>query len=73
MRATLATTPELAVVRRDTLFDDTFWHTDNSRFADYDVSRDGQQIVAVKVPGEQVRVTVVVGWADELRERFARP
>jgi len=35
------------------------------------VSRDGRQLVAVAVSGEQVRVTGVVGWADELRERFA--
>lgn len=72
IRASLDLTRDAVITRTDTLVDDTFWHSDNSRFADYDVSRDGKRLVGVKVSGEQVRVTVVVRWADELTERFAR-
>jgi serine/threonine-protein kinase len=72
IRASLDWTRDEIVTRRDSLLDDTFWHSDNSRFADYDVSRDGKQLVAVKLSGEQVRLTVVFGWADELKERFDR-
>jgi hypothetical protein len=72
IRASLDWTRDEIVTRRDSLFDDTFWHSDNSRFADYDVSRDAKQLVGVKVSGEQVRLTVVFGWADDLKERFDR-
>lgn len=68
----IATVPEFAVVRRDTLFDDVYWSTPNNLwFADYDVSPDGKHFVFLKPSGGPPQPIVVIGWLDELRARMA--
>jgi Tol biopolymer transport system component len=66
--ATIATSPNFAVVRRDTLFDEVFRMGGNS--AGYDVSPDGQTFVMVKAVGGEAPPVIVLGWLDELRERM---
>jgi serine/threonine-protein kinase len=66
--ATIATTPDFAVVRRDALFDDAFQVSGN--YTNYDVTRDGKEFVMVKSLGAQEPPVVVFGWLDELRQRM---
>ena len=66
--ATLATSPELAVRRRDTLF--VMDAPPAGPVASYDVTPDGQQFVFPQFAGVASAPVVVLGWADRLRERF---
>jgi serine/threonine-protein kinase len=66
--AAITTTPELAVVRRDVLFEDVFQLA--LGFANYDISPDGKTFVMVKPVGTQEPPVVVLGWLDEFRERM---
>ena len=68
LSATIATTPDFAVMRRDTLFEDGFRLGGNT--AGYDVSPDGQTFVMVKPVGGETPPVIVLGWLDELRERM---
>jgi Tol biopolymer transport system component len=70
LAATLATTPELAVLRRDTLFAmDT---PEGGVVAAYDVTPDGERFVFPQYSGSDRPPVVVLHWADELRRRLAR-
>jgi hypothetical protein len=70
LSATLATDPELTVVRRDTLF--TMNAPSGGVVAAYDVMPDGVHLVVPQYAGDGASPVVVTGWAAELRERFAR-
>jgi Tol biopolymer transport system component len=68
LSATLATSPEFVVVRRDTLFEDAFRLGTN--YGNYDVSPDGKSFVMVKPLASQDPPVIVLGWLDELRDRM---
>jgi Tol biopolymer transport system component len=65
MSATIATTPELTVVRRDTLFSMV------STRSMYDVTPDGNHFVMGRATSNVMSPVLVFGWADEVRERVA--
>jgi YD repeat-containing protein len=69
MSASIVTSPAFEVVRRDSLFRDTF--VASGEFPAYDVFPDGKDFVMLQRGEERQRVVVVVGWLDELRERMA--
>jgi serine/threonine-protein kinase len=69
LSATLATSPEFTVVRRDTLFRDSY--TAGAAYAAYDLSPDGKRFVFIKGVGDEDTPILVFGWFDELRERMA--
>ncbi len=67
--ATLQTTPELALVRRDTLFLINALAGDVE--AGYDVFPDGRRFVFPRIVSSNAAPIVVFGWLDEVRERMA--
>jgi eukaryotic-like serine/threonine-protein kinase len=71
MAATLATSPELAVVRRDTLFADPFVGAHEGGFprghAVYDVSPAGDFVMLQPVSGGERDLFVVLNWFAALR------
>ena len=70
MMATIATSPEFVVVRRDSLF--THDYATSSGAAGFDVSPDGKTFVMLRHGDQPQRVIVAFGWLDELRERTAQ-
>jgi hypothetical protein len=68
MSATISTTPEFAVLRRDTLFADVYLR--GVEQTHYDVAANGSEFLMVRRGPDQQRVVVVLGWLDELRERM---
>jgi serine/threonine protein kinase/Tol biopolymer transport system component len=68
--AKLTTTPELSLVRRDTLF------MMNALAGDvqpgYDVFPDGKRFVFPRIVSSDAAPVVVVGWLDEVRGRMAQ-
>jgi serine/threonine-protein kinase len=69
MAASLSTTPEPSVVRRDTLF--PMEAQGSGPVAAYDVTPDGEHFVFARYGGVARPPVVVVGWAEQLRRRFA--
>ena len=69
MSAALAVTPELSVVRRDSLF--VIGLSEPTHVANYDVMRDGDHFIALRPRSEGSPPTAVVNWTTELRERMA--
>jgi hypothetical protein len=69
LAATLAMTPEPTVVRRDTLF--PMEAPAAGAAAGYDVTPDGEHIVFAQEGSAARSPVVVVGWAEQLRRRFA--
>jgi len=69
MAATVVTSPQLSVTRRDTLFDDRFnvdpWH------ANYDVAPDGQHFLMLEPVDNNVQIVMVQNWARVVREKMA--
>lgn len=67
MAATIARTPALAVVGRDTLFERRYptdlWHPN------YDVTPDGRHFVMLRPVDENRDLVLVVNWIEELRRR----
>ena len=67
LAATIARTPALAVVRRDTLFERQYptdpWHPN------YDVTPDGRHFVMLRPVEESRDLVLVVNWIEELRRR----
>jgi serine/threonine-protein kinase len=61
--ATIATTPEFAVLRRDTLFSMIGMR------GGFDVTRDGDHFITSREAGGAGVPVVMFGWADEVRER----
>ncbi len=70
MSASISTTPEFAVSRRDTLFADVYLRAVEQ--TNYDVTANGSEFLMVRRGPDQQRVVVVLGWFDELRERMAQ-
>ena len=68
MVATLTLAGEPAVVRRDTVFEDSF-APEGARQA-YDISPNGKTFVMGRLIGEDSRPLVVLNWFDELRDRM---
>jgi serine/threonine-protein kinase len=68
MAATVSTTPELTVVRRDTLF--PIEAQGSGAAAAYDVTPDGKHFIFAQYTGVARPPIVVVGWAEQLRQRF---
>jgi hypothetical protein len=68
MAATIRPGPELTVVRRDTLFmtELPFGSTEGT----YDLMPDGNHFVMTRVAAAGIRPVLVIGWADEVRERI---
>jgi len=66
--ATLSGGDVPSVVRRETLLENDF--LTDSEHADYDVTADGNAIVGL-APAEEMRLTIVVNWPDEIRRRLA--
>lgn len=69
MRATIATTPEFRVVRRDTMFAHDYAMSGGA--AGFDVSPDGSSFVMLRPVDRAQRVVVVTGWMDDVRERMS--
>jgi len=67
--ATIATTPELAVVGREILFKGDYPVT--TGHANYDVSPDGKQFLLLRPVADSVRAIVVYDWAREFRATIA--
>ena len=69
--ATVTTTPEFMVVRRDSLFSGDFgsW----IGHAGYDVAPDGKQLLLLRPVTDSTRTIVVHNWEAELRARLAAP
>jgi Tol biopolymer transport system component len=67
LAATIDTSSAVRVVRRDTLFADTYAFELGTS---YDVSPDGVQFLFSK-PVEATRIVVAFGWLDALREQIA--
>ncbi|MBL0172097.1 MAG: serine/threonine-protein kinase [Gemmatimonadaceae bacterium] len=65
--AEVTTVPHLALVRRDTLFNDAY--ADSRFVADYDITRDGKSFVMVKSIVEGTP-NIVFGWMDEVRAQL---
>lgn len=53
---------------------DTFEELREALADRYDVSRDGERFLKIKLPPEQIRlhINVVLNWFDELRTRVPR-
>jgi serine/threonine-protein kinase len=64
--ATIATSPELAVVRRDSLF------SVRGVRGTYDVTPDGKHFVLARDAGTTSAPIIVFGWGDEVREQLTR-
>ncbi len=69
MAATISTSPEVVVLRREMLFADAYLR--GVERPSYDVARNGNEFVLVRRGLEQQRIVFVLGWLDELRERMA--
>jgi hypothetical protein len=69
MSASLAVTPELSIVRRDTLF--MIGLPEPTQVANYDVMPDGDHFIAFRPRSDGSPPMVVVNWITELRERMA--
>jgi serine/threonine-protein kinase len=67
--ATLRTTPELSVVRRDTLF--AMNALSGEVQPGYDVFPDGKRFVFPRIVSSDAAPVLVMGWLDEVRERMA--
>ncbi|HJU73903.1 MAG TPA: protein kinase [Gemmatimonadaceae bacterium] len=70
MAATIRTAPEFVIQRRDALFADDYLR--GVEHTAYDVLGSGNEFVMMRRGPEQQRVVIVLGWADELRERMAQ-
>jgi serine/threonine protein kinase/Tol biopolymer transport system component len=70
MAATISTTPEFVVRRREPLFADAYLR--GVERTAYDVAGNGNEFVMLRRGPDQQRVVVVLGWLDELRERMAQ-
>jgi serine/threonine-protein kinase len=69
MAASLAVTPELSVVRRDSLF--MIGLPEPTQVANYDVMPDGEHFIALRPRPGGSPPMAVVNWITELRERMA--
>ena len=69
MSASLAVTPDLSVVRRDSLF--VIGLTVPTHVANYDVMPDGDHFVTLRPRSSGSPPMAVVNWITELRERMA--
>jgi Tol biopolymer transport system component len=67
--ATINTTPELSLVRRDTLF--AMNALSGEVQAGYDVFPDGNRFVFPRIVSRSSAPILVLGWLDEVRERMA--
>ncbi|HEX5631852.1 MAG TPA: protein kinase [Gemmatimonadales bacterium] len=67
VRARIATSPALAVLARDTLFEGPYitdpWHPN------YDVTPDGRSFIMLQPVDENRRLVMIVNWVEELRQR----
>jgi serine/threonine-protein kinase len=71
MAASIVTSPAFAVTARTALFADRYQASGSH--ATYDVSHDGQSFLMIGTGDEAaLRIVVVTGWLDELRERMAQ-
>jgi hypothetical protein len=68
MAATISTSPEFVVLRRDALFADAYLR--GVERPSYDVAPNGNEFVMVRRAPDQQRVIIVLGWLDELSERM---
>ena len=68
LSATVATSPEFSVIRRDTLFEDVFLNGVVYTF--YDITRDGKEFIFVQAVGDNSPV-LVTNWLEDLRARTA--
>ena len=69
--ARIAIPPEPTVVRRDTLFAVPFSSGTSGSASAFDVTADGSRFIMTRLAGTFGAPVVVLGWADELRERVA--
>ena len=70
--ARVQTSPDFAVARRDSLFDDVYWSTSaGNAYADYDVSPDGKSFAFVK-RNETVQPIIVTGWTQTVLQQLSR-
>jgi len=67
--ATLTTTPQLAVVKRETLFKGDYPVT--TGHANFDVSPDGKHLLLLRPVSDSVHAIVVHNWAGEFRAKVA--
>ncbi|MEW5918631.1 MAG: hypothetical protein AB1762_19675, partial [Gemmatimonadota bacterium] len=67
--ARIRTTPELALVRRDTLF--LMNALPGEVQAGYDIFPDAKRFVFPRIVSSGADATVVTGWLDDVRERMA--
>jgi hypothetical protein len=68
MSAKLTVSPELSVVRRDSLF--TIGLSMPTQVANYDVMPDGDHFVTMRPRSAGTPPMVIVNWTTELRERM---
>jgi dipeptidyl aminopeptidase/acylaminoacyl peptidase len=68
MAASLAVSPELSVVRRDSLF--TIGLSMPTQVANYDVMPDGDRFIAIRPRSTGGPPLIIVNWTTELRERM---
>ncbi len=68
MSASISTTPQFAVLRRDTLFADVYLR--GVEHTNYDVVASGSEFLMVRRGPDQQRNVIAFGWLDELRERM---
>ena len=66
--ATLATSPELAVVRREVLFKGDYPFT--TGHANYDISPDDKRVLLQRSVADSVHAVVVHNWATEVRAKL---
>ena len=66
--AMLTETPELAVQRRDTLFNDIYLRSGNRPM--YDVFPNGREFLMLQEESGRPKLYVVVNWTAELRRKL---
>jgi eukaryotic-like serine/threonine-protein kinase len=70
MAASISTTSEFSVLRRDSLFADVYLRGVGQ--TNYDVVANGSEFLMVRRGLDQQRIVIVLGWLDELRERMSQ-
>jgi Tol biopolymer transport system component len=69
MRATIARTPTMAVIARDTLFRDVYAP---HNFTNYDVFPDGKKLLMIRTHAGRTRIGMVHNWGELLRNDAER-
>jgi DNA-binding SARP family transcriptional activator len=68
---TITSAAPFQVANPDTLGEDTFWSANMGMTADYDVSRDGAELIVVKSIQHSVEPVIASGWLDRINDQMA--